>query len=220
MRTVSAFRALIALASACVLSACMSVGVPSPYPDRYPGYPEYPEDAYGQQLVGDVVATDHANGRFMLADERGGSYGRQVEIVYDGRTTLYYQGRTDVGPQGLERGDRIRVHGTPSRSGYYATRIEVLRNVRDGQPGYGNTQLQGSVTAVDTGNRSIRYTEGGYSGSVRHVRYDANTRVEWQGRQLYPEQLQRGDVIRIQARQQGGEWWAERIYVDVPAATR
>ena len=55
----------------------------------------------------------------------------------------------------------------------------------------------------------------GYGGGLQ-VAYDARTTVEYQGRSYRPENLQRGDLVRVQARQVGynNQWLAERIYVE------
>jgi hypothetical protein len=69
------------------------------------------------------------------------------------------------------------------------------------------------VTFVDTRARSIRL-DGGYGGAAEVV-YDARTSVEYQGRAYRPEDLERGDQVRIQARQIGtNQWLAERIIVE------
>ena len=45
--------------------------------------------------------------------------------------------------------------------------------------------------------------------------YDDRTTVEYQGRTYRPDNLQRGDIVRIQARQVGNnQWLAERIIVE------
>lgn len=60
-----------------------------------------------------------------LRDERRGSV-----IYYDGDTVVEYQGRT-YRPEDLERGDEISVVGSNVSGRYVASRITVLRNVRN-----------------------------------------------------------------------------------------
>jgi hypothetical protein len=176
-----------------------------------------------------VDGVDPRSGRLavVVRDPRSG---RDVAMAlrFDQRTRLTWQGReADVG--GLERGDIIRFDAVPSGNELYVRDIEVLRNVRDGSynGGYGNpgdgygggaygpgADLRGAVTYVDTRTRSIRLDGGGYGGAVQ-VAYDARTRVEYQGRAYRPEDLERGDQVRIQARQVGSnQWLAERIIVE------
>ena len=54
----------------------------------------------------------------------------RVEVFFDNNTRLYYQGR--VYPvAGLERGDQVAIDAVQSNGRLWATRIEVVRNVRD-----------------------------------------------------------------------------------------
>ena len=70
-------------------------------------------------------------------------------------------------------------------------------------------------------NRLVEFTSGGYSGSNSRVRYDAYTTVEYRGQRYRVEQLQRGDVIRIEGRALGnGEFLAQRILVETSVGDR
>lgn len=213
------------------LGGCMTLGDLGGlggYPgggSSYPGsgYPP-PQQAYGQEFVGSVDGVDHGNARFLMRTEGAGygAYGSRIEIHYDGNTPAWYNGQ-QVAASGLENGDRIRVHAAQSGGRWWAQRIEVLQDVRAGQggyPGYGNA-LGGAVTFVDTRNRLIEFTSGGYSGSNSRVRYDAYTTVEYRGQRYRVEQLQRGDVIRIEGRALGnGEFLAQRILVETRVGDR
>lgn len=233
LRTSLAFAA--ALAAALSLSGCMTVGGLGGYPggSGYPGgqYPggQYPgqgyppsQPGYGQAITGNVDGVDHGNARFMLRTDGGsyGAYADRIEVNYDRNTVAYYQGR-QVAPTGLENGDRIRVQAVQSGGRWWARSIEVLQDVRaGGSPVYGNT-LGGAVTNVDTRNRILYFTRGGYSGSNDRVRYDQNSYVEYRGRRYGVEQLERGDVIRIEGRAIGnGEYLAQRIIVDTSVRDR
>lgn len=186
-------------------------------------YPGYPGGGYGQgygseRVLGTVQEVDFRNSRIIItADDnryRGASY---VDVSFDRNTRLFYQGRV-VDIAGLERGDRISVDAQRSGDRLWARTIEVVHNVRDSQGGnhYGG-DLRGSVTYVDTRARVIEITQGGYTGRPQRVHYDDRTRVEYRGQFLRPEQLERGDVIRVQARPSGNDWWAEQIWVEVDA---
>ena len=215
----------VAIATVLLFSGCMTT-------DGYGGYPSggqspqqpYPQQPYpsqsGNQLVGTVQQVD-PNGRLLLASEGGydGYGGSQVEVMFDQRTQLYYQGQS-YPVSGLEPGDRIRIDATQSGGRLWAQSIEVIQNVRDTQGGpYGN-ELGGAVSLIDTRARVIAFTRGGYSGAATQVRYDESTVVEYRGQRLRPENLERGDVIRIQARQWGNEWLAERIVVETSVRER
>ncbi|TWI12063.1 DUF5666 domain-containing protein [Aerolutibacter ruishenii] len=189
-------------------------------------YGGYPGDGYGQEygterMLGTVQEVDLRAGRIQLAaDAQRYSRSSYVDVMFDRDTRLYYQ-RRQVDIAGLERGDRISIDAVRSDGRLWARSIEVVHNVRDGQGGdYYGGDLQGSVSYVDTRTRMIEITRGGYSGRPERVYYDGRTRVEYRGQVLRPEQLQRGDVIRVQARPSGNDWIAERIWVEVDARSR
>ena len=212
-----------------LLSSCASYGgypgdgTSQPYPDQ--PYPD--QGRYGANvLVGTVQGVDLNSRRVILATE-GAGYGgsRQVDLYFDQRTQLVYQGRMQS-IEGLERGDRVRVDAAQSNGRLWARTIEVVQNVRDGygggypgDSGYGDRSgdLRGNIGYVDTRGRVIELDGAGYGGygsnRVR-VRYDERTVVEYRGQRYRPESLERGDLVRIQARQWGNDWLAERIWVE------
>ena len=222
---------LLLAASLLLLAGCVSpggFGSPGGYGGSAGGYgqpaPGYPSQGYpsqgGSQLQGTVDGVDPSYNRiFLVVDDQRGGRGQRVEVRYDQRTRLFYQGREQP-VQGLERGDVIRIDAAQSGRELYARSIEVVRNVRDGGygggydgGGYGN-DLRGSVSFVDTRARMIRIGGSGFGNDVQ-VAYDGRTTVEYQGRSYRPENLQRGDLVRIQARPLGSNrWLAERIFVE------
>lgn len=208
----------VALASGVLLLAgCATPGSYGSYPGGYgqpaPGYPSQ----YGSQLQGTVESVDPGYNRlFVLIEDSRYGRAQRTELRYDQRTRLFYQGQ-QAAVDGLERGDVIRFDAVQSGRELYARTIEVVRNVREGGYGsgygYGN-DLRGSVAFVDTRARLIRLDGAGYGNDVQLV-YDTRTTVEYQGRNYRPENLQRGDIVRIQARQVGAnQWLAERIIVE------
>lgn len=176
--------------------------------DGYSGYGS-------QRVLGTVQDVDPRYGRIVLsADDRSRNRSSQVVLRFDRNTQLFYEGRQQA-VAGLERGDRISVDTVRSGGELWARRIEVVHNVRDGHGGdYYGGELRGAVTFVDPRAQIIGLTRGGYSGRREQVRYDNRTRVEYRGRQVRPEQLESGDVIRIQARPRGNDLLAERIWVE------
>lgn len=228
-----------------VLAGCVTPGnygsVPGGgYDGRYDdGQSDYGQPApdyssqYGSQLQGTVEAVAPGYNRIVLfVDDPRTGRSQQTEVRYDQGTRLFYQGR-ERPLEGLERGDVIRMDVTKSDGDIWAREIEVVSNVRDetyggGYPddrygggyqddrysgGYGD-DLRGSVAFVDTRARLIRLDGGGYGNNIQ-LAYDARTTVEYQRRAYRPENLQRGDIVRIQARQVGNnQWLAERIIVE------
>lgn len=195
-------------------------GVPGGYDQPSAGYPSQ----YGSRVQGTVDGVDPRYSRLSLVvdDPRTGRRQR-TDLRYDQNTRLFYQGRQHP-VDGLERGDVVRVDVTQSGRELWARSIEVVRNVRDsgygggyGDDPYGGgygSDLRGSVNFVDTRARLIRLDGAGY-GNNQQVAYDGRTTVEYQGRSYRPENLQRGDQVRIQARQVGNnQWLAERIIVE------
>ena len=212
--------ALLLLLSGCVTGGYGS-GAGYPGQTGYPGQ-SYPDDRGGSQALTGTVEDVDLNGQRLLLTVQSSPYGggSRVEVFFDRNTRLIYQGRAQA-IEGLERGDVVRVDAVQSGGRLWARAIEVVQNVRDRQGGsaYGN-ELRGAVGYVDTRARVIEIDAAGgygdrYGGSrAPRVRYDDRTLVEYQGRRYRPEDLERGDQVRIQARQLGNEWLAERIWVE------
>ncbi|MGY1520298.1 DUF5666 domain-containing protein [Luteimonas sp. A482] len=202
------------------LAGCVSPGGhgggdPGGYRQPDPGYPQ----GYGRQLQGTIDGLDRSYGRILLVvdDPRSGRTGR-TEVRYDQRTRLFHQGR-EAAVEGLERGDVVRVDVAESGRDLWARSIEVLRDVRDGghgdgYPGRHAEDARGPVAFVDPRSQVIGLDGGGYARDMQ-LRYDRRTTVEYRGRHYRPEDLDRGDLVRIQARRLGnGDWLAERIFVE------
>ena len=192
---------------------------PGGYGQPAPGYPSQ----YGSRLQGTVESIDPGYSRIVVfVDDPRSGRGQRTAVRYDQRTRLSYQGRQHP-VQGLERGDVISMEVAQSGRELWAQSIELLVNARDerhdggyGGDGYDNgygNELSGSVAFVDTRSRSIRLDGAGYGNNLR-MTYDNRTIVVYQGRSYRPENLQRGDMVRVQARQLGNnQWLAERIFV-------
>lgn len=201
-----------------LLAACVSPGGHGGHPGGYGQAPGGYPSSWGHHVQGTVEGLDQSYGRILLVvdDPRSGRAGR-MEVRYDQRTRLFHQGR-EAAVEGLERGDVVRIDVAQSGRDLLARSVEVLRDVRDRGPGGGGIDAyddtRGTVAFVDTRARLIGLGGDGY-GRDRQLRYDGRTTVEYQGRLYRPEDLDRGDQVRIQARRLGnGEWLAERIVVE------
>lgn len=236
--------------SVLVLAGCVGPGIlggttGSGYGQPGAGYPSQ----YGRQLQGAVDAVDTRYGRILLlVDDPRSGRGERREVRYDQRTRLFYQGREHA-VEGLERGDVIRVEVADAGRELWARTIEVVRNVRDtgygggyrddgyGRDGYDDRdyddrgyddrygagpsqELSGQVAFVDERAQLISLDRVGYRNATR-LRFDSRTTVEYQGRSYRPENLERGDQVRVQVRPLGNnEWLAERILVERSAGRR
>lgn len=179
--------------------------------------------SYGSTLRGTVRTVDTTRRRIEV--ERQGQ--SQATIVqYDTNTRVSHDGRS-YRPEDLERGDEIDIVIRQASSGQlWADEIRVVRDVSGGGYGggtYGSAQVvRGTVRYVDTARRTIeleqaswisRFNPGTGSAGIMVIQYDANTTVEFGGRQYSPVNLERGDVIEVQVRESGTSLWAERITV-------
>lgn len=111
--------------------------------------------------------------------------------------------------------------------GYGSTGGYDDRDDRD--DGFRDSEVRGTVRAIDTRDRTLEIersrassnnfstgTSGdpGYRmGDVVEVHYDAQTVVEFQGRRYAVENLERGDLVEVEIRDQGGRLHAEEILV-------
>ena len=148
--TIRSFRLALATSVLLLLAGCVSAGGygsdRGSYGQPAPGYPAQ----YDSRLQGTVDGVDPACNRiFVVVDDPRSGRSQRMEVRYDQRIRLIYQGR-ERPLQGLERGDVIRTDVAQSGRELWASSIEVLSNVRDGSNGgsYGN-DLRDSVAFVD-----------------------------------------------------------------------
>lgn len=214
-------RGLLAALCVAVLAGC-ATGYPGG--GAYGGYPDRAQA--GRDVTGSVDGFDPSSGRLWITADGYGSYGSRVEVQLDRSTRTYYGGR-EVDASGLERGDVVRVVVQDDGRQLWARTIELVRNVRDGgaSPGYGGAYgapaaLEGAVRRVDLGRGLIELTRGGYSGSVERVYFDSRTRFDYRGQPVRPEQLESGDLVRIDGRPSQDGWYAEAVWVTVDARSR
>jgi len=154
-----------------------------------------PPDA--EQLISGEVAWVDPDDRELEVQHRTG----RVVARFDANTRVYYQGR-EYRPENLEPGDVVRMEIVGS--GYqnvYARQIDVVESVRsrddryDPDDVYSDRSLSGEVERVDTSRREVLIET---STGDRMVAYDDRTRVLYRGQEYQPENLERGDVVRVE----------------------
>jgi hypothetical protein len=145
--------------------------------------------------------------RIQASIERNGDYllAQQIDVLYDVSSGTGGPGGSGGSGGGYDNG------GYDNRNGGYTT------------------DLRGTIRTVDTRNRTLeidrsqydnrfnsdsgRYNDPGNGYGTVLVRYDTGTTVRFQGRDYSPENLERGDVVQIQARDDNGRLTAQRIDV-------
>jgi hypothetical protein len=147
-------------------------------------------------------------------DDQDGRYGdrlfaRDIQVLYD----VSSGNGTTRDDDGWDRADRDR-----DGRGDRADRDD--RDDRGDRDERGATDLRGTVRSLDTRNHTLEIDRSGYGqgGGVLRVRYDEDTKVEYQGRRYSPENLERGDVVEIDVRRDGdgngdGDLLAQQIVV-------
>lgn len=214
-------------------------------PEYYPGDRGYPEGGHGRYgQPGDVRGTvESVNPRerlIYIAEGNGDRDRPPIVLSYDDGTTVRYQGQS-YQPENLERGDRIRVSVDRDDDGrLLAEHIEVLYDVSQGGPPPGlppgeypppgepggqprdrgesrADRLQGVIRSIDTDAQTLEIDRGGESITVG---YDDHTPVIFQGERYDPDNLERGDEVRIRVHDYDGRLFAQEIFVVRDRRTR
>jgi hypothetical protein len=158
----------------------------------------------------------------------------EVALAYDDDTRVDYQGRS-YRPENLEHGDQIAAAVERTPEGLAAVAIHVLADVRGGQGVRGEegarggdvepeehekpaaaSTLRGVVRSNDSDGKTIEVERAGRGherSEVVLVRYDGDTVVEFEGRRYGPENLERGDAVKIKLRDSDGPPTADHILV-------
>jgi len=179
-----------------------------------------PTDTTGSDLQGTIQQINLQDQSLLLRQTNRSSSNLvnrddSARIYFDDRTNVTYNGRA-YQPEDLEIGDEVAVQLSRSGGRLFATSMTVISDVSSGtgtQNGSRTTQLQGTVQDVDPRQRMID-VDLGYSRKRVRVLYDANTYVDQNGRRYRPEELRRGDEVRIDARETGrGQFMADNISV-------
>lgn len=205
LNLVPVLRAVCLLALLAVLAACATGPGGAPV-----GSSTAPREL--QVFQGTLQNVDHGNHRLLLRDDAEG--GRTLDMAYDRFSQLDVDGRPHP-LTGLEPGDRIRAEVERSERGWRVAKVDLLADARAGGAAVpsGGVQFDGAVGAIDTVIGLLTVTEGGFTGNARKVKVDRNTRIDGAGGARSLTDLRRGDMVRVQGRQQDGQTLASQISV-------
>ncbi len=136
-------------------------------------------------------------------------------LTYDDSTVVEYQGQKSYNPQDLEVGDQIEAQVERSGNRLLARNIKVVSSVSDssGTNSAAPTDWDATVRSVNSGDRTIELVQSGREQYPVRVHYDANTRVEFQGRSYNPEDLERDDGVHVRTHSSGSQLIADQIVV-------
>jgi hypothetical protein len=184
----------------CVLVLALAAGCGGMLPGG--GGPSTPPPAADRVVTGEVAWVDADNQELEVQHRTG-----RLQARYDANTRVVYQGQ-EYRPENLEPGDVVRMEVVGS--GYenvYVQRIEVTESVQTRDDRYdpdegndrddrtGDRYVSGEVDRVDTQRREIVIDT---SRGDEVVRYDDRTRVVYRGEDYRPENLERGDQVRVE----------------------
>ncbi|MFN0316732.1 MAG: DUF5666 domain-containing protein [Burkholderiales bacterium] len=186
-----------------------------------------PNPAPSAASVSGTVRSVDAQARTLTVDTGNASQhnlrnGERTVLTYDGATVVEYQGQKSYNPQDLEAGDRIEVQAERNATLLLARHIKVISSVSGGSgpSGAANTAWEGIVRLVNTGTRTIEVAQPGREQYPVIVYYDANTRVDFQGRSYRPEDLERDDAVEVTTHRSGNQLIADQIVVLRDAGSR
>jgi hypothetical protein len=136
-------------------------------------------------------------------------------LSYDSSTVVEYQGQKSYNPQDLEVGDQIEAQVERSGNLLLARNIKVVYSMSgsSGTNSAAGTAWDATVRSVNSGNRTIELVQSGREQYPVTVHYDANTRVEFQGRSYKPQDLERDDGVQVRTHSSGSQLVADQIVV-------
>jgi hypothetical protein len=180
--------------------------------------PADPSTSQSTDVRGTVESVNAQQRTLTIAPEQGsGSNLRnndRIVLTYDTSTVVEYQGQT-YRPEDLENGDRIEAATERSGDRLLVRRITVLSDVSGDGAALPNQigDFDGTVLGVNSSRRTIQVDPFGNDTPPVEVAYDSGTRVEYQGRSYRPEDLERGDSVRVRTRSSASAVVADDIMV-------
>jgi predicted RNA-binding protein/membrane-bound inhibitor of C-type lysozyme len=168
----------------------------------------YDNGTYGATLRGTVRNIDTS--RRTIEIDRG--YSTTVMVQYDNTSLPVYYNNQTYRVSDLERGDEVEIRGRDlGNSRYLAQDVTVIRSISAGSTGSSSqyATVRGTVRSIDTARRTIElesaswisgFNSGNSGGSRMTFQYDTNVSVSVSG-QMHPvANLESGDVVEVQFR--------------------
>lgn len=199
-------RATASSVFALLLAAGCATG---PGPDIFGG--DQPADpGPAKNVVGIVQDVDTSRQEIVVDTRPEGHQSPEDRVVlfYDSRTRVEYEGET-YEPSALEVGDEIRAMVDVRGERLWVDSIDVLYDSSVAGD-VSTAPLRGIVRHVDTRNAFVEIERDG-DGELLVVHYEPNIQVRDQDRRFSPDDLQRGDLVAIETRQQGRDLRADEF---------
>jgi hypothetical protein len=153
-----------------------------------------------------TIATDSSTQGNLRSAERN-------VLSYNSATVVQYQGQT-YHAEDLERGDRIEARAESDGKTLWARNVTVLSSVSGGTSVNPDLRdFEATVRSVNASNRTMDLAPARGNGRVVTVGYDSGTRVDYQGRAFRPEDLERGDQVRVTTHGPADRAVADRVTV-------
>jgi hypothetical protein len=202
------------LCAALLASGCAQMG------DIFGGSPPNnpPSPTSTSSVRGTVQTVDTQSHTVTVAADSGSQSNLRntdrMVLTYDGSTVVTYQGR-QYGPQDLESGDRIAANVERVGERMLARNIDVISTISDNRGGNAANlrDFDATIRNVNTGIRTIELAPRTGQSAPVVVGYDSGTRVDFQGDSYRPEDLERGDEVRVTTRGSANGLVADRIIV-------
>lgn len=153
-------------------------------------------------VVGEVVRVELFEGELLVRN----TYDRVVRVRWDRDTPVLYRGQT-YSVENLEPGDLVRIDVLGDREGVLlAQRIEVEQSVQDRggrvDPPPAIDEVSGEVTRVER-LPNVLVLSSPDRGTLR-IGYSADTPVYFRGQQYAVTNLEVGDEVRVEVREDPG----------------
>lgn len=192
------------------ITGCVTGGplnLPPPQPD---GGTASSADIYGEVVDVDTrtqeIRVDSTLSSSVVSNLRGQD--DRIVFSYTSATQVTYQGRS-YRPQDLESGDLVAVYLDQGAT-RVADRIVVEESVQDRQGGAASNWIRGEVERVELRSQVLRVRT---DQALERIGYQDRTPVYYQGKEYRVEQLEEGDIVKVEVDRSSYGVEAQRVEV-------